>query len=219
MGGTGSYPLVGGAGSCPFGVQGRVRGGCFLGTCLFKETLSSLSVDEWCCVPPLLVIWPEASQHWSLQTVGWGQVLVREWLLSGGLMPMTTCQNCCCQCPSPCSEPQPLPSSTGDPPILAGKSGLVSYEVTTFSPGCWCTQDHVLHPPIVEFLFPLILWNSYDQTLLAFKVRFSGGSSSPCQTPRFGSLTWGSALSLLWEKFCSIIFFQLVSDPPGIYGI
>ena len=35
------------------------------------------------------------------------------------------------------------------------------------------------------------------------------GLSSQCQTPRLGSLTWGSELSLLWENFCDIILFQL----------
>ena len=35
------------------------------------------------------------------------------------------------------------PASTGDPPILAGKSGPVSYEVTTFFPGSWCAWDPV----------------------------------------------------------------------------
>ena len=27
------------------------------------------------CVPAHLVVWPEASQHWYLQAVGWGLVL------------------------------------------------------------------------------------------------------------------------------------------------
>ena len=33
-------------------------------------TLGSLSSDGWGCVPILVVVWPEASQHWSLQVVG-----------------------------------------------------------------------------------------------------------------------------------------------------
>ena len=73
--------------------------------------------------------------------------------------------------------------------------------------------------PRVEFLFPPVLWNSFDQTLLAFKARCSGGSSFQCQTPRLGSLTWGSELSLLWENLCDIIIFPFVGRPPGGYGI
>ena len=43
-------------------------------------------------------------------------------------------------------SPQWAPASAGDPPILAGKSGPVSYEVTAFSPGSWCTWDPVCAP-------------------------------------------------------------------------
>ena len=75
-------------------------------------------------------------------------------------------------------------------------------------------------PPLrVEFLFPPVLWNSCDQTLLAFKARFSGGSSSHCQTPRLGSLMWCWELSLLWENLCGIIIFQFLGCPPSRYGI
>ena len=51
--------------------SGVSRDGCGL-----TMTLGSLSADGWGCVPTLLVVWAEASQHWSLQTVGWGQVSV-----------------------------------------------------------------------------------------------------------------------------------------------
>lgn len=32
---------------------------------VFKKTLGSLSAGGWGCVSALLVVWPEASQHWS----------------------------------------------------------------------------------------------------------------------------------------------------------
>ena len=51
--------------------RGMSGGGCGL-----RKSLGSLSADGWGCVPALLVVWPEASQHWSLQAVGWGQALV-----------------------------------------------------------------------------------------------------------------------------------------------
>ena len=50
--------------------------GMFRGSLELRKTLGSLSADGWGCVHLLLVVWPEASQHWSLQAVGWGQVLV-----------------------------------------------------------------------------------------------------------------------------------------------
>ena len=47
----------------------------FRGSSWLRKSLGSLSADGWGCVPVQLV-WPKASQHWSVQAVGWGQVLV-----------------------------------------------------------------------------------------------------------------------------------------------
>ena len=47
---------------------------------------------------------------------------------------MNTSQNCCCQFLCPHSEPQLPPTSAVDLPILAGRSGPVSYGVTAFFP-------------------------------------------------------------------------------------
>ena len=74
-------------------------------------------------------------------------------------------------------------------------------------------------PSRVESLFPPVLPKSCNQILLAFKVWFSRNSSSRCQTPRLGSLTWGSEPSLQWVDFCGICFLQFVSHPPSSYGI
>ena len=116
---------------------------CLSGSCVFRKTLSSLSADGWSCVPTLLAVWPEASQHWSLQAVGWGQVLVRKWRPPRELTLMSTPQNYLRQCPCPHGESQLPPTSAGDPPILSSKSGPVSYEVITFLLGSWCTRDPV----------------------------------------------------------------------------
>ena len=75
------------------------------------------------------------------------------------------------------------------------------------------------HTPRVESLFAPDLLKSCNQILLAFKVWFSGNSSSPCQTPMLGSLTWGSEPSLQWVDFCGISVLQFVSHPPSSYGI
>ena len=80
-----------------------------LGSCLFRTTLSRLSADGWGCVPTLLVVWPE-SQHWSLQAVGWGQVLVRKQQPPRGLMPINTCQTHATSVPvPPVNHSCPLP--------------------------------------------------------------------------------------------------------------
>ena len=74
-------------------------------------------------------------------------------------------------------------------------------------------------PPRVESLFPPVLSKSCNQFPLGFKVWFSRNSSSRCQTPRLGSLTWGSEPSLQWVDFCGISVLQSVSHPPTSYGI
>lgn len=42
-----------------------------------------------------------------------------------------------------------------------------------------------------EFLFPLILHTSCDETLLAFKARFSWGASSIARAPEVGKSDMG----------------------------
>ena len=74
-------------------------------------------------------------------------------------------------------------------------------------------------PPRVESLFPPVLSKSCNQIPLAFKVWFSRNSSSHCQNPRLGSLTWGSEPSLQLVDFCGISVLQFVSHPPSSYGI
>ena len=126
--------------------------------------------------------------------------------------------NFCCQCPCPHGETQPPPASAGDHPILAGSSGLVSYGSLLLFPGSWCTYYFVC--ALQEWsLFPSDLWKSCSHIPLAFKVWFSGNSSSFCQTPRLGSFMWGSEPSLQWVDFCVIVILQFVSRPPRGYGI
>ena len=47
------------------------------------------------------------------------------------------------QCLCPHAEPQTPPTSAGDTPILAGNSGPVCTEVSSFIPGSWCALDLV----------------------------------------------------------------------------
>lgn len=139
--------------------------------CVFRKTLRTLFADGWGCVPNLLVVWQVASKLWSLQFVGWAWVLVRRWQPPRGLTPKSTPQNYHHQCPYPHNEPQPSATCTGDPPILADKSGLVSMRLLSFFPRSWVHTRPCVCPPRVEFLF-LILWSSCDHYLMAFKARF-----------------------------------------------
>ena len=74
-------------------------------------------------------------------------------------------------------------------------------------------------PSRVESLFPPVLLKSCNQFPLGFKVCFSRNSSSRCQTPRLGSLTWGSEPSLHWVDFCGLCVLQSVSHSPSSFEI
>ena len=118
-------------------------------------------------------------------------------------MPKGAFQDCCCQCHCPCGEPLPTLTSTGDPPTLVGSFGSVSCEVTT--PFLWVlayTRFHLCTPRL-ESLLPRVLWKSYNQILLTFKVRVHGDFQALCQIPRLGSLMWGSEPSQLLWYYCS----------------
>ena len=178
---------------------------------MVRKTLGSLSAKGGAVFPPCWLVdpgWP-STRAFRLSCGA------RFWWKNGGLqegscqwvLPRTTIISVFVPTAS-----HRHPAFAGDSPIWAGRSGLGSYEVTAFPLG-WC-----MCPPRVEFLFPPVLWNSCDQTPLAFKGRFCGTSSSCCQTPGLGSLIWGSELSLLWENFCDTSF-QFVGHSLGRYGI
>ena len=134
-------------------------------------------------------------------------------------MPRSTWQNFCCQCPCPHSEPLPPPTSAGDPPTLAGRSGSVSYGVSASSPWVLMCTLLCVCPPRVDFLFPPDLLKSCNEIPLVFKVWFSRNSSSHWQTPRLGSLMWGSEPSLQWVDFCGIIVLQFVSPTQPLWDL
>ena len=151
-----------------------------VGRAVLRQTVNHLPADEWGSIPILSVVWPEASQHWSLQTAeqGW-------WCTPGGLMPMAAIQNCCCQCLWPHCEPEQAPTSAGDPPILASRSGTFSYGVT-FSPGSLCTWDLVCALKEYSFHFPQsceIHWSH----LVGFQKQVLWCHLSYCWIPRLES--------------------------------
>ena len=125
----GLWPLVGK--TVPWEVS---RGGWVL-----KKSLGSLSDVGWTYVPIQLVVWPEASQHWCLQAVGWGQVLV--------LMSQDAhCHQSQCwqsrmfpyvwnQCLFPQGKLQLPPFSPGDCLRPAGGSGPRFYQIIAFALG------------------------------------------------------------------------------------
>ena len=158
--------------------------------------------------------WPEVTQQWSLPGLFVG--LMAD---SGRAHAKEYFPELLLPVPCPHGETQPPPASAGDPPTLAGWSGSVSYGVTAPSPWILMRTLLCVCPPRVESLFPPVLSKFCSQILLAFKVWFSRNSSSPCQTPGLGSLTWGSEPSFQWVDFCGIRVLQFASHPPSSYGI
>lgn len=136
----------------------------------------SLSADGWGCVPTLLVLQPEVSQHWSLQPVGWNQVLMTKRQPLGEFTPMNIPWGLCHQCPCHHSEPQLTPTSSGHSTRSTGRSNSGSYKSLLFR-GSQRTWNLVFALKTAVF-FPPVLWRSFTQVLLAFKAKYSRSSSS-----------------------------------------
>ena len=77
-------------------------------------------------------------------------------------------------------HPPPLltHASTGDSPILAGCFGSVSRGVTVSLPCILVDARFSLCPPRLEPVPLPVVWNSYNQVLLAYKVIFPWDSHS-----------------------------------------
>ena len=173
-----------------------------------------LTADGWGWVPSLLIVWPEATQHWSLAGLFVG-ANGRLWGGScQGVFPRTSAASVLVLMvshihPRLCRRPSNTSRYVWFS-LLWGHCSFPWAPVHTLL--CVC-------PPRVESLFPPVLSKSCNLIPLAFKVWFSRNSSSCCRTPRFGSLTWGSEPSLQWVDFCGISVLQFVSHPPSSYGI
>ena len=101
-----------------------------------------------------------------------------------------------------------------DPPRSAARSGPGSYEVPSFPSGP-NVHKTLWMPSKIGVYFP----QSCNQALLAFKAKYSEGSSFWYQSPRVESLTWGSDLSFLWENLGKVMVLQFVSYPLGGKGV
>ena len=89
----------------------------------------------------------------------------------------------------------------------------------------WKAITFSLCPPRVESVSP-VLWKSYNQILLVFKVRFPGESQSLCQIPRLGNLmrgsepsqsgrpSWVLLLSSLWVTHLAGMGFDFIVFVP-----
>ena len=111
-----------------------------------SKTLIHLSANGWGWVPSLLVVWREATQHWSLPGLFGGR--------NGRLWEGSHHEQLLLPVSFSLGEPQLPPASAGDPPTLAGRSGSVSYGVTAPSPGSRCTHYFVCALQVWSLCFP-----------------------------------------------------------------
>ena len=75
-------------------------------------------------------------------------------------------------------------TAAGDPQTLTGGSAQSLVGSLLLSTGSWGAQAFVC--ALQESLFSPVLWNFCNQTLLTFKVRFSGGFQFLCWIPQVG---------------------------------
>ena len=154
---------------------------CLSGLCVLRKTLSSLSADGrgffphpvGCLAWDIPALAPEG--YWVGQSPGGNKVQV-------GLTPIGTPRNPAASvfCHS---EPQPPTTFTGDPPVLLGRLTQFFYRVTSPQPLSPGLHENLEAPSNSGVSDSPGLWNSYDQTLMIFKARFSGVSSSYYQIP------------------------------------
>ena len=106
-----------------------------------SKTLFCLTADGWGLVSSLLVVWPEATQYWSLPgLVGGAKCGLWEGSRQG-VLPRTFAASVLVLMVSH-SHHHP-PASLGYRPTLAGRSGSVSPVVTAPSPGSRCAHHFV----------------------------------------------------------------------------
>lgn len=145
-----------------------------------------------------------------------GLVLTCRWVrgLEGRL------QNCACwhDCPyGSKSSPKWLPLVSMCPvrvPIafcLSWRDQQLCLTQTSFKSLSLCWDSELVRfcmcPLRVKYLFPVLLWVSCMQSLLAFKTRCSGDFLSPwCRTPGLGSLIWDPYPSFFGENLWNYVY-------------
>ena len=109
------------------------RAGCCSGGQSSVKLLIRLSADGCRWVPFLLVVWPEATQHWSLPGL-FGGANGGLWEDSHqGVLPRTSAASVLVLMVS--HSAPPTPATAGDPPTPMGRSSSVSYGVTALPLG------------------------------------------------------------------------------------
>ena len=162
-----------------------------------------------------VVVWPEASQHWSLNAVGWGQVSFPKWWHLGGALINDHSLWLPLQCPAPTvNHRRPLPPQEILQGSQVGMAQAFMHHFSSLGSGaCEC----FLHPPRVDSVFPspMELFNSSPtgfQSLMLWGFFLLMPDTQVGEPDmRLRTLTpVGEAMTVI---------FQLVGLLPGRYGI
>ena len=137
----------------------------------------------------MLVVWPEATQSWSLQALWRGYCRP----------PKRTCANTCLP-GLPLPMPLSLQQNTANPHLCRRPSDTHQQVWLSL---LWDHCSILLGPDAHRFL------------LCPPRVCFLWGSQSLCQIPRLGNLLWAPELSQQCKNFFGIIVLQFVGHLLG----
>ena len=115
---------------------------------------------------------------------------------------------CWCQRLCPCHEPQLPPTSAGDLPMLVGRSGPVSYEVTAIFPWvlvCICGVD--VSSSTVEIL---------QSKAAGIQSQIPGAPPPVARLPGWEDCLGAQDFHSCRQNFCIVIIFQVQVPHPGI---
>ena len=173
--------------SCWERLRGKL-GLVLMGRAMLSKSLIQFSVDGWSCVPSLLFTW--------------GQTMVEVMKIMVTSLKRSHACTATLSAPNPAAghhRPTPLLETPGHSRASLGQSLVGSL---LLSPGSWCTQGFVC---ALQESVSLVLCKFCNQSPLAFKIKFPGGSQSLCWIPRLGNLLWAPELSQQCENFFGII--------------
>ena len=103
-------------------------------------------------------------------------------------------QDCCGQCPWPCSRPLSTHTFTR---VQDSHRQVCSVPFRVTAPFSWVLGCTSFCCALQESVFQ-VLWKFCNQISLAFKVKFPRGSQSLCWIPRLGNLLWALELLQHW---------------------
>ena len=166
------------------------------------------------CVPILLVVWPEVSQHWSLQAIGWCQNSDLQESSHQGIFPGVSTSSVLIPTVSH-SHPPPAPQET----LQDLQVGLAQAPMESlFCPGSQCTWKLVCVLKEWSLCFPRSLQLLHSSlTGLQSQILWGLLLLMPDLQPVEHDV--GAQNSLLWENLYNVTIFLFVGCPTGRYEI